>query len=739
MIRHLVLAGGGHAHVSVLKSLAMRPVAGLRISLITSEIMTPYSGMLPGYLQGCYPASALTIDLSQLASSAAARLIEGKITNLDADRKQLIISGRPAMRYDLLSLNIGAAPALNRIEGAADHAIAIKPVSSLMSRLDPLLAAPPASLNIIGGGAAGVEVALALAARFGNTGHPCQIRLLHRGSRLLPEANPRASAIASRCLHQAGVACHLQTAVRRITATGAMAVDGSFYEATANLLVTAAETPGWLQNSGLALHDDGRVAVNSHLQSLSHEAVFAAGDCASVSMEPRPRAGVFAVRAGKPLARNLHRHLLRRPLTRWRPQRRYLALLGDGKSGAIAIWGPLAFHGRLWWRLKQAIDIAFIRRFNTMPAMPENSPSALARLYRNENADDPALAAMRCLGCGAKTGWSTLDAALSDARSYLQQQGGSLPGADNSILGDAALMKPPAGEMVQSVDAISAITDDPFLLGRIAACHALSDLHAAHARPYAGLAVLTLPPAVAAGQRDEVTQLLAGAMQALAADGAFLAGGHTSEGPALQIGFAVTGFIDPAAPPLTEPADDSLLLLTKPLGSGVIMAAHARGIADGRTRQHALAMMAKGNGTAAGILAGFGRFPMTDVTGFGLARHARSLLGRIGDGSASATLWLPALPLLPGAASFAAAGVASMLAASNAAAAPLDGDAAADPVSALLHDPQTGGGLLAIVPSEKAASCLEALTKAGVEAALIGRYHADGLGALRIVSSTGEA
>ena len=747
-LKHLVLLGGGHAQVSVLKSLIMSPVEGLRVTLISRDILTPYSGMLPGHVEGLYSEKDITIDLSHLARLAGARFIHGAVTTLDADRRKISISGYPELGYDLLSINIGSSPNLKDINGAQDHAIAVKPISQLLMRLHPLLDEMPKDtpqhIAVIGGGAGGVEMTLSLHHRLNiMEGRGLQFSIIGRSDRVLSEFPPQASACMMRAFKAKDIDCFLSSAVDAVTKDGVVLANGTLVKADHVLAVTAGRPAGFLAESGLALDNKGFIAVDQTLQSTSHGDVFAAGDIASVIGAPRPKAGVFAVRAGPILTANLRQYLWGGRLKHWQPQRHYLALIGTGDRKAMAVRGGWVLPpSRMLWHLKEWIDRKFIQKFSDLPEMPvAPTPPLAQKMAQDGHEGEAALAAMRCLGCGAKTGFSDLDAGIAAAEMFLKQQGLIVDHAINTTA-DSAVTVMPAGALVQSVDAISALVDDPFMLGRIAALHALSDLFASHAQPRSALALLTLPHAFSTLQKNDITQILAGAMQALHQHGAVLAGGHTSAGAELQVGFAVTGIASDKT--LYRPQDGDALILTKPLGIGVVMAAHAQGhaLADGLARQSAIDVMAQSNGGAADVLSRSGLYPMTDVTGFGLARHGLSLLASLGDDSestpprhstASLVLDLDQLPILSPALSLAEDGVASSLFHANQQAAPIAGAThPAHPALPLIYDPQTGGGLLAIVPKAKAQAICSDLRSAQLDAALIGHISLDGLAQIRV-------
>jgi selenide,water dikinase len=737
----------------VLKKLAMSPIDGLRVTLISRDIMTPYSGMLPGYIEGVYSAHEISIDLSHLARIAGARLIHGAVATIDAKAKTVTVNGRPPMSYDVLSVNTGSAPDITAITGAGQHAIPVKPVSTLLERIDPILAKTTdhlKTLAIIGGGAAGVEVALALHHRLNGSSlnrPPLAFHLLQRNRRLMPEFSVAAGRQLMREMMDKNIQVSCGQNVKEITKDGPVLADGTKIEAGLTLVVTAGIAPKIIQESGFALDGRGFIAVHPTLQSVSHPDVFAAGDIATVTTAPRPKAGVFAVRAGAILAENLRRQVLGKNLKIWTPQKNYLALIGVGGGRAIPIRGGVTLPPSAWaWRLKEWIDRRFITKFSNLPKMKPQPLSQLAQIIEYQNRDkdtpkDPAMLAMRCLGCGAKTGWSDLDLALKKAAVFLSEAGGDLQPPIDITQDSVATALPSQGKIVQSVDAISALVDDPYMLGRIAALHALSDLFASHATPHFAQALLTLPSAMAALQKDDITQILAGAMLAMHEHDVVLTGGHTAQAQDLQVGFAVTGIEKEGT--LYAPQDGDQVVLTKPLGIGLIMSAHmkAHPSASGAMRNKAIDVMAKSNAPAADIFAQFGRFPMTDVTGFGLARHALSLLSGLkksdlgGGGTASVEIDASSVPVIDGVKTLVGGinnEMTSSLAPMNEAAAPVTGSSP-DLPTALLHDPQTGGGLLAIVPKDHAGEILSCLLNQGISAAIMGTYRDDGRAEIRLI------
>ena len=386
-----------------------------------------------------------------------------------------------------------------------------------------------------------------------------------------------------------------------------------------------------------------------------------------------------------------------------------MALISTGRRHAVGSWGGLAFAGDWVWRWKDRIDRRWMERYRRLPAMPETAGTP-----------------MRCGGCGAKTPARVLRRAL--ARLDAPSRPEVLTGLDAPD--DAAVLRPPAGKVaVQTIDHFPAFLDDPYLFGRIAAVHALSDIHAMGAEPVGALALAGLLPGGDGAMEDDLVQMLSGVLAALRDEGCALMGGHTGESERAALGLAVTGFADEGAlirKSGLEPGD--ALVLTKPLGAGALFAADMRGEARGAWIGAALDGMRRSNGPAARLLAEAGTSAMTDVTGFGLAGH---LLEMAMASNVSVEIDAAALPAYPGARELLARGVASTLHPGNMAG--LEGwiDAAsADP---LLFDPQTSGGLLAGVAGERAGAVVRRLRDGGDGAsAVVGRVAAAGAPAIRL-------
>ncbi len=716
----IVLLGGGHAHVHVLKAFAMKPEPGVRLTLVTRDLETPYSGMLPGVIAGLYTEAEAHIDLLRLSAVTGTRLIHAEAVGIDRARKRVELAGRPPIAYDLLSIDVGITPALSHVAGAAEHGIAVKPIGSFLGKFATLrerCRAPdgPRRIVVIGGGAGGVELILSVRshlladARAAGMDEAAFYFALATDGEILPTHDAKVRASFRRVFAERGIPLHEQRRACAVTATAIELEGGQPIPADAVLVTTGAAAPRWFRDTGLSLDKDGFIAVGPALQALNDADVFGAGDCVTLVETPREKAGVYAVRAGPPLARNLRRRARGEPLKPWRPQTRHLALISTGERYAIASRGAFEIEGAWVWRWKDWIDRRWMRMYQDTAAMRARMPKVRLDAAVEEE--------MRCGGCAAKIGPLPLSRALAKLPP---------PIADGVMVGleapdDAAVLQPPkSGYLVQTVDFFRAFVDDPFVFGEIAANHALNDVFAMGGVPRHALATAVIPIGDAAKVEEDLFQLLSGARACLDREHVALVGGHSSEGIDLSFGLSVTGEV--AANRVLrkgglKPGD--ALILTRPLGTGILFAAAMRGQAAAAAVDAALTEMRRSNRKAAEIMLNHGATAMTDVSGFGLVGHLGEMLTASG---AEAELDLRAIPSYADVHTQARSGIASTLLAENLARLTLlqgDVDAA---TKAILFDPQTSGGLLAGVPAREAASCVASLRSAGyAHAAIIGQ------------------
>ncbi len=682
-VREVVLVGGGHAHALLLRSWGMRPVPGARLTLINPNATAPYTGMLPGFVAGHYNRDALEIDLVRLSRFAGARMIFGRVSALDRANKRLTITGRPDVAYDIASLDIGITSDMPEIPGFGLHAIAAKPLGPFAARWQAfVISAKSAPIAVIGAGVAGVELALAMHHRLASDGVPHAVSIIEAGT-LLAGTAPATARKLRAALDAADIQIHENSAPSEIHSDHVLLCDGQVIASSFTVGAAGARPFEWLTETGLHL-TNGYITTDPTLRSVNDPSIYAVGDCAHFLQTPRPKAGVFAVRAAPILAANLRADLTGAARRTFRPQSHYLKLVSLGGTTALADKYGLATSGAWAWRWKDRIDRKFMDRLNAPPTMPRPSvPRGAAKGVQSALGEKPL-----CGGCGSKIGANVLDKALAALP----------PPTSASILtatgDDAAVIDFGATKQVISTDHLRAFWDDPYIMTRIAAFHALGDVWAMGAAPQALLAQITLPRLADRLQGDWLRECLAAASDVGRETGAALVGGHTTQGAELTLGFTVTGTTTGAAITLDRAMAGDVLVITRPIGTGTLMAGEMAGKAAGDNIEHVLKVMASSPAKSAEILAQSAN-AITDVTGFGLAGHALRMASAAG---LTAQIASANVPLYPGAADLARAGIASTLAPANRESLGIALPETA--AGALLADPQTAGGFLAAIAPE---------------------------------------
>ncbi len=735
VVKDLVLVGGGHAHVTVLKRFAMNPLPGLRITLVTRDIHTPYSGMLPGYIAGFYNYDDCHIDLGKLARFANARLYHASVNQLDVENKLIHVEGRPPIRYDLLSINTGSRPDSANIPGVDQFAISAKPIDRFLDQWNALIERVQDSTQamrivVVGGGAGGIELALSTQLRLQNTlkqaGKNPELlhyTLLSASDTIMHQHNEGVIRRFVRILKQRNITLHCSRQVSAVKADEVITSDGSSYAADVVIWATSASTADWPGQAGLAVDAKGFIRVHETLQSTSHLDIFAAGDVASLP-NPRPKSGVFAVRQGPVLADNLRAAATLKPLRAYRAQRHFLGLISTGDQYAVASRGNWSYESAWLWGVKDWIDRRFMQKFNQLPEMTiDHQPRLAAGIADAETMKILSTQAMRCGGCGAKVGSTVLSRVMQ--RLPIESRADVLIGREKPD--DCAMFTVPASmAMVQSVDYFRAFINDSFTFGAIAANHALGDLYAMGAEPQSALAIATVPFASEKIVEENLFDLLSGAISMLQPGGAVLAGGHSSEGIELAFGLTVNGLIDPAMVMKKQglQAGDKIIL-TKAIGTGTLFAAEMQAKAKGRWIDAAIQSMLVSSQAASHCLQNHSVSACTDLTGFGLIGH---LFEMMTASNVDAEIILDELPLLDGAQQCIDSGIVSSLQPQNLRlrrAIQNFEQYAQHPRYPLLFDPQTAGGLLAGIPTQQADNCLQQLHSLGYQdAAIIGQIVA---------------
>ena len=390
LTRDLVLVGGGHSHALVLRSWGMNSLAGVRVTLINPGPTAPYTGMLPGFVAGHYTRVELDIDLVRLARFAGARLINGPATSIDRKNKTIRVGTRD-IPYDVTSIDIGITSDMPHIKGFKRHGIPAKPLGVFSQKWDAFRnesQGSPTRIAVIGGGVAGVELAMAMVHAL-----PGAKAVIIDSGVVLAGVGDRARARLMDQLRQMDIDWIEQATIAELTSDGVTLTGGTNVPSQFTVGAAGARPYDWIADTGLTL-ENGYIEVDEHLCS-NDDAIYAVGDCAHLSHAPRPRAGVFAVREAPILLANLRADLSGGTRQAFHPQKYYLKLISLGGQSALAEKFDRAFSGPLLWKWKDRIDRTFMNKFIDLPDMATKKP-AITALGANP-------VQRMCGGCGAKS------------------------------------------------------------------------------------------------------------------------------------------------------------------------------------------------------------------------------------------------------------------------------------------------------------------------------------------------
>ena len=714
----IVLLGAGHTNAHVLRMWKMKPIENAQLVCVSNYPIATYSGMMPGVLAGQYSVPEMEIDLVRFCASAGVRLVLGNVTGIYREQRELQFADRPPLAYEYLSVGVGSRPTTKGVEVKDDsRLVAVKPMQTFLERLQAHLRTTAKSptkprIAIVGGGIGSIEIAFCLDRRIKDNpeslglsaGQQVEITLLtgakRVGAGLIDSTQDRVKAAFD--LH--GLKQQTGSRVKTIDGQQLQLADGTSHDFDLIIWATSAVAPELLSVFDLDVDDRGFLKTRPTLQTISDDNIFVVGDSGTMVDFDLPKAGVFAVRQGPVLWDNLQRAVWNRKLTSYQPQRSFLKLINTADGKTIAERGKRSFYAGWCWYLKNRIDQKFMRMYQDYTPMAMTPPTP-------SNEED----AMRCLGCGGKIGSKMLSSILDELE---------VPEHPDVIIGldqpdDAAIVRTQDNQVTVTTDFFASPLDDPYLSGRIAVLNSVSDCFVMGAQPTGALAMVQLPLGHPRAQRQVMRELMAGAVEELNRAGAVIVGGHSIEGPRLIAGFTVLGnqLSDPKTKGMLKPGDQ--LILTKPIGSGVLLAALMQGKLPAKDYQPMIESMLKSNQVALKLIEKFGILAMTDVTGFGLAGHAAEMLKA---SQCSATIRMDDVPRLQGCQDLIEAGVESTLAPENRfAAEKVKLNVPESSRYASLYDPQTCGGLLLGISSGAVTEALEFLTSQGFEnSAVIG-------------------
>ena len=718
----IVLLGIGHTNAHIVKMWKMHPIPDAQLICVTNFPIATYSGMMPGALSEQYSPEEIEIDLVRLCASAGVRLVIAEVETVDHVQQRIRFANRPDLSYDFLSIGIGSRPSTANVTVIGDSLTAVKPMQTFLARLDDRIKsvqqrddARPVQIAVVGGGLGSIEIAFCLRQRFSKLSTPdCHITLVGGKSGIGSALLESTRAKVDESLNAKGITAITGNRVSAIEESQIVLDNGDSLPADVVIWSTDASAPKLLERLDFEKDEKGFLLIRPTLQTLSSDRVFAVGDTGTLKSNPTDKAGVFAVRQGPVLWNNLQQAVKDASLTQYTPQRDYLKLINTGDGSTILQFKGRTFTGQWCWWLKDRIDqkfMAMYRKYDPpMMKMPSKSDTE---------------SAMRCLGCGGKIGGQVLSAVLAELE--IPDHSAAIVGLANPD--DAAVVRTTNNQVTVTNDFFASPFDDPYLVGRIALLNSASDCFVMGAQPSGVLAMVQLPLMHSKAQIQVMRELMAGSVEEINRMGGVIVGGHSIEGPRLTIGFTVLGdqVVDLRTKGMLKAGDK--LVLTKPLGSGVMLAALMQAQLRGEFFQPLINMMLQSNQIALDLMQEAGVSGVTDVTGFGLAGHLKEMISASG---VSAKLNFDDLPVLDGCQELIAAGIQSTLADDNRVLADgvlLKGSRWQQAPSAVLFDPQTSGGILMGVRESALSAVMEFLGDHGFEAAsVIGE----------VVTSTGE-
>ena len=736
----VVLLGVGHTNAHVLRNWKMKPFENAQLVCISNFPTATYSGMLPGVLAGQYDVDAMEIDLVRLCASAGARLIIGEVTEVDHEQQEIRFKNRPPLAFDVLSIGVGSRPTFKGVKiGDENPLVAVKPMQTFLERLKAKLAQvrqmadaqskPKFRIVIVGGGIGSIEIAFCLHRRLQDNpaslglesgAAQAEFALVTGGKRVGAGLLPATQDKVLELFGQRNISAIEGSRVAGIGRDHLLLTNGDRVDADVVIWATSAVAPELLGKLDFETDDRGFLSTRPTLQTVTSDRVFAVGDSGTIVESNLVKAGVYAVRQGPVLWDNIQRLILNRKLGDYVPQTGFLKLVNTADSKAIAEFKGKTIYSGWCWKLKHRIDAKFMKMYQDYAPMEMAQPAPVSQEE-----------VIRCLGCGGKIGSQLLSQVLSELE---------VPSHQDVVIGlenpdDAAVIRTYDDRVTVTTDFFASPFDDPYLVGRIALLNSASDCCVMGAQPTGALAIVQLPLGHPRAQAQVMRELMAGGVEELKKMNATIVGGHSIEGPRITIGYTVLGrqLVDPKTKGMLQTGD--LLVMTKSIGTGVLLAGLMQGKLPGSAYQPLIDAMLQSNYVALRLIQEFKISGITDVTGFGLAGHLAEMLNA---SKRSAEIRMADVPVLPGCQALIEEGIESTLAPDNRMVSEKISfrSSRTDLEIASLFDPQTSGGLLFGVAQDKADQVIEFLKNEGFsDTQVIGSVveSGDGERVLRVV------
>jgi len=601
--KQLVLIGGGHSNVQVLRKLCMHQYNGLNVILISESYGAIYSGMTPGYIEKIYSLDEITIDLQRLCFNAGATFIKDKVISLDEENKILHLKENPSISFDILSINSGSISNKQTIQIENDSKIiSVKPIGSLVSKLkkidEVIEKSSQKKISIVGGGIAAFELSFALHKRYDGK---ISIDIISKHPHGEKNLNTNSINKVKKIAKKMGIKLISKQAIS--INNSEIKLDDDIIHSDLILLSTGASLPEWLVKSNLEI-DENFIAVNQQLQSLNFKNIFVSGDAASIQNSKRPKSGVMAVRQGEILKDNLFLFLQNKTLKKFKPQKNWLYLIGTYKNSAVLNYFNFSFEGKWCWALKKIIDLNFMKKFYFPGQIDMNK-----KIFNlNEYKDD--IPKMFCQGCGSKVSKNTLSNFLSSQKT-------------NQELSDATEIEFKQNNILQTIDHIKLFKSfNPYDFGIISYLHSQNDILAAGGSVHSLSISIGVPFSKNLVEGFYLEYFMRGIQKEAARDGAILASGHSYQTEEPSTTITMNGSIIKKSNKSLA-AEENLIYLSKPLGTGYLLAAYFQNskLLSTSDFKKLLSYLKTGNDLAAKSGFSCGSQLMTDISGFGLASH----------------------------------------------------------------------------------------------------------------------
>ncbi len=603
--KQLILIGGGHANIQVLKKQCMNEYIGLHTILISEKYDAIYSGSTPAFLQGQVKKKDISIDLQRLCFNAGATFIKDRVVSLDAINQSVHLKNYPSLDYDLLSINTGSVSKETKIKiYNYANCVMVKPISSFVEQIEKIdqiiISNRNTKLTVIGSGIAGYEISFGLFERYKDK---VSITLIGTNNLKEQNINPTSKKKLLNLAKNIGITLINET-VKEIDSKTLLLSNGETIYSDINFLSTGSATPKWLVESSIKTNNEGFAEVTRHLQSINFDNIFITGDIANIKDTPRAKSGVMAVRQGEILKENIFLKFQDKKLLNHNPQKNWLYIINTFQKKALLNYYFLSTHGNWCWRLKIFIDKIFMRKFEF--------PNKIRMIKKivNLNNYQKSVDNMICQGCGSKVSKATL-------LNYLNREN------INSELSDSSILDVNSKSLLQSIDHIKLFSSmNPFDFGRISYYHSQNDILSSGGNVKSLSISLALPFCEGVVEEFYMEYFMKGVQLEASKEDSFIASGHSYQSNDPGITITMNGIYEKKISKDQAKLGD-LIYLTKPLGTGYLLASYFKNcdLLSSSDFQKLMIWLKTGNKNAFKISKKYQTSVITDISGFGLASH----------------------------------------------------------------------------------------------------------------------